>query len=322
MGTWKIVFFQVIPTEQHLTIAPQIMPNTLAHLGVQTLVSKSTSSTADFKWIAVGCILPDVPWIMQRIAAGLIPGAALVDLRLYVIIQSSLFYSLLLAGAVSLLARDSGKIFLLLAGNCLLHLLLDALQIKWANGVHLLAPFSWQLTNFQLFWPEQLPSYLMTGLGLFALLFFAIKDTLRPISFTISRNRLIPATLLLGLYVLTPPLFSQGPLKADNHYIATITETAHRKGKMVAFDRSGYDPATRTIRLFSGDRLAVSGLPITQKSTISLQGIFTDNKTVQALAWHVHSPLRDISSLIGLSGILLVWTVALLKKRCTLFRAL
>ena len=298
------------------------MPNTLAHLGVQTLVTKSISKTANFKWIAVGCILPDIPWIMQRIAVGLIPGAALVDLRLYVIIQSSLFYSLLLAAAVSLLARNSGKIFLLLAGNCLLHLLLDALQIKWANGVHLLAPFSWQLTNFQLFWPEQLPSYLLTGLGLIVLILFSIKDGLIPVYCKITSNRLIPAALVLGLYVLTPPLLFQGPLKADNHFMATITETAQRKGKKVAFDRSGYDPATRTIRLFSGDRLAVSGLPMTQKSTISLQGIFTDDKTVQALAWHVHSPLRDISSLIGLSGILLVWIVALLKKRCTLSRAL
>lgn len=321
MGTWKIVFFQVVPTEYHLTITSQIMPNTLAHIGVQTLVTKSICRTADFKWIAVGCILPDIPWIMQRIAAGLIPGTALVDLRLYSIIQSSLFYSLILAGAVSLLARDSGKIFLILAGNCLLHLLLDALQIKWANGVHLLAPFSWQLTGFQLFWPEQLPSSLLTGLGLIVLILFSIRDGLAPVYFKITRNRLVPAAFVLGLYLLTPPLFFQGPLKADNHYMATITDTAHRSGKKVAFDRSRYDPATRTIRIFSGDRLAVSGLPMTQQSTISLQGIFTGTNTVQALAWHVHSPLRDISSLIGLSGILLVWIVALLKKRCRVFRS-
>ncbi len=298
------------------------MPNTLAHIGIQTLVTKSICRTADFKWIAVGCILPDIPWIMQRIAAGLIPGTALIDLRLYAIIQASLFFSLILAGAVSLLARDSGKIFLLLAGNSLLHLLLDALQIKWANGVHLLAPFSWQLTGFQLFWPEQLPSYLMTGLGLIVLILFSIKDGLTPVYFKITRNRLIPAALVLGLYFLTPLLFFHGPLKADNHFIATITDTDHRKGRKVAFDRGRYDPATQTIRIFSGEELVVSGLPMTQKSTISLQGIFKGNNTVQALTWHVHNPLRALSSKVGLSGILLLWIVALLKKRCTLSRAL
>ena len=316
MGTWKIVFFQVVPTEYLLTITSQIMPNTLAHIGVQTLVTKSICRTADFKWIAVGCILPDIPWIMQRAVLGLIPGIDASGLHLYATIQSSLFYSLILAGAVSLLARESRKIFLILAGNCLLHLLLDALQIKWGNGVLLLAPFSWQLTGFHLFWPEQLPTSLMTGLGLIVLILFSIKDGLTPVYFKISPDRLIPAALVLGLYFLTPPLFFQGPLSADNHFAATILDRTHRSGHRVAFDRSRYDPATRTIRIFSGERLKVTGLPDLKSGTVSLQGIFTDANTVQALQWHVHSPLRNINSLVGLGATLLVWMVALFKKRC------
>ncbi len=292
------------------------MPNTLAHLGVQTLVSKSLWRAADFKWIAVGCILPDIPWIMQRVVLGLIPGIDATNLHLYVITQSSLFYSLILAGAVSLLALETRKIFLLLAGNSLLHLLLDALQIKWANGALLLAPFSWQLTGFQLFWPEQLPTTLLTGLGLIVLIIFSIKDGLTPVYFTITRNRLIPAALVLGFYLLSPPLFFSGPLSADNHFVATLLDKEHRSGRKVAFDRGRYDAATGTIRIFSGERLKVTGLPVQKSNTVSLQGIFTDADTVQALKWHIHSPLRDISSLIGLSGILLVWVVALLKKRC------
>lgn len=290
------------------------MPNTLAHLGVQTLVSKSICRSADFKWIALGCILPDIPWIMQRILYPF-PGMNIIDLRLYSMIQASLFFSLLLSGAISLLTRDGGRVFLLLAGNCFMHLLIDAFQIKWANGVHLLAPFSWQLTGFHLFWPEQLPSSLMSVLGLIVLIFFGIKDGPRPVRFNSNRNRLILSALLASVYLLTPPLFFQGPLQADNHFIATLRDKEQRPGRYVAFDRDKYDHATQSMRIFTGETLTVPGLPITENRTISLQGEFIDKQTVQPLAFHVHSSQRDIKTLVGLIGILSIWMVALLKKR-------
>ncbi len=71
------------------------MPNTLAHLGVQTLWSKAILPRADFKWISLGCILPDLPWIVQRIVTLGLPGVNPVELRLYWIVQASLGFSLL-----------------------------------------------------------------------------------------------------------------------------------------------------------------------------------------------------------------------------------
>jgi len=41
------------------------MPNTFVHLGIQTLGSKALLKGSDFKWIAVGCIIPDLPWILH-----------------------------------------------------------------------------------------------------------------------------------------------------------------------------------------------------------------------------------------------------------------
>gem|GEM_PF-5648942 len=38
-----------------------------------------------------------------------------------------------------MLAKQRSKVFGILAMGCALHLLLDALQVKWANGVHFLA---------------------------------------------------------------------------------------------------------------------------------------------------------------------------------------
>ena len=57
------------------------------------------------------------------------------------------------------------RVFLVLGFGVLLHLLIDACQIKWGNGPHFLVPFDWRLTNFGFFWPEQLPSHLLTALG-------------------------------------------------------------------------------------------------------------------------------------------------------------
>ncbi len=50
------------------------MPNTLAHFGIQTIASKVVDRTAEIKWIAVGCIIPDIPWITQRLISFLAPG--------------------------------------------------------------------------------------------------------------------------------------------------------------------------------------------------------------------------------------------------------
>ncbi|MBU1985662.1 MAG: hypothetical protein KJ846_00385, partial [Proteobacteria bacterium] len=123
------------------------MPNTLVHIGIQgplnTLFGKGTNP----QWMLLGCIIPDIPWILQRIL-NFIPGIDPYTLRLYSLNQASLFFCLFMAAALALSTRRSLHIFLLLSLNCLLHLLLDATQIKWANGVQLLVPFSWSMLRF------------------------------------------------------------------------------------------------------------------------------------------------------------------------------
>ena len=44
-----------------------MMPNTLAHLCVQGIATRSLIKDADLKWIYTGCVIPDVPWILQRV---------------------------------------------------------------------------------------------------------------------------------------------------------------------------------------------------------------------------------------------------------------
>ena len=115
------------------------MPNTLAHLGVQALVSRTLVRNADLKWVYIGAIIPDLPWILQRVV---MMGPAHIDaydMRLYAITQASLFLCLIISSALAALSTHFGRTFVILGLGSLFHLLLDAFQIKWANGVHLLA---------------------------------------------------------------------------------------------------------------------------------------------------------------------------------------
>ena len=75
------------------------MPNTLAHLGVQSLATRALIRDSDLKWIYLGCIVPDLPWTLNRLVKTTVPSVDLYDLRLYVIVQASLFFCLLLSFA-------------------------------------------------------------------------------------------------------------------------------------------------------------------------------------------------------------------------------
>ena len=295
------------------------MPNTLAHFGIQTLTSKAVFRPADVKWIGLGCLIPDLPWITQRVLRPL-EIIDPIDLRLYVIIQSSLFMCLILSGAIGLQVKNGRRIFFLLAFNCLLHLLLDPTQLKWANGTNLLAPFSWLLTNFGSYWPEQLPALLLTLAGLIIFPFFAWKDRAREILFILHWQRQAAGLLLLCLYLLLPLFLLGGPLAADNHFTATL-RNPQRTGRAIEIDRKPYHAQQSTIDTISGEQLTVTGSNLPKQDTnLSIKGVFIDNNTILISKYHVHSPLRDLYSKIGISLLLASWLVALFTKRIRVVR--
>ena len=130
------------------------MPNTLVHLGIQGLGNRLVSTRIDLKWVFLGCIIPDLPWIFRRVIIGLNSAIDRYDVLLYSAVQASLLFCLLLALACALVSEKPRLVFAILAVNSLIHLLLDAVEIKWGNGVLLLAPLNWQLLNFNLVWPD------------------------------------------------------------------------------------------------------------------------------------------------------------------------
>lgn len=291
------------------------MPNTFVHLGVQTLASRAVLKTADFKWIAVGCIIPDLPWIMQRISAFLNIGINSYVLRNYLSVQASFVFCLVLCGAFALAAFEKRKIFVLLGSNSLLHLLLDAVQIKWANGVHLFAPFSWKLTSFNLIWPENSIIFLLTCIGAIVLVCYGYLDRKKIVYLTSSRSSYTAAMVLILVYLVGPGFFISQMLHSDNHYSATLSKITERPGKCLELDRGFFRTEDRTVRIYSGERLRISGMMPEHDALVSLRGYCVDTKTIHVTAMHIHSLSRDYSSIIALAGVLFVWLTALINKR-------
>lgn len=295
------------------------MPNTLAHLGLQGFLTRSFWKNADLKWIYLGCVIPDFSWIFQRVLQFIYPGVDRYSLLLYTSIQASLCFCLILSAAVASFSLRPCRTFAILGIGCFLHLLLDACQIKWANGVHFMAPFSWQLTNIGFFWPESIINYLVTGFGLVYILAFWKKSVSAPFDITFRPSlRLFLCALLIIIYFACPLLLFDGLRKADNYFVITLQDNENRAGKFVSLDRAKYlyDPDGSELEVFSGERLEVEGIAVDKSRIITLSGYFVTENKIQVQSYHIHkSRWRDISSLIGLCLVILLWINAGIKDR-------
>ncbi len=300
------------------------MPNTLAHLGVQGLFTRLFLTQADLKWLYVGCILPDLPWIMQRAIRAVYSAIERYDLLLYSSVQSSLFFCLILALSLALMTRRPGSTFLVLGLSCFFHLLLDATQIKWANGVLLFAPISWQLTSFNLYWPEALPTFVLT---VFGLCYFLVmwRKACSPVEWAFPGHRLAIAAsiVLIAVYLIAPPAFIKGPRMLDNYYVTTLEDQNGRIGKAIAFDRAflEIEGEQARVRNFNNEWFYLEGIDKeTTTSLISLKGRFLSQDRIKISEYHLH-PLkaRALSSIIGLALVLVLWICVLIRPFGQLF---
>ena len=294
------------------------MPNTFAHLGVQTVITRSCIRSADIKWIGIGCVIPDIPWILQRIIGQFIPAIDALDLRIYCMIQASFSMCLIFALALAVLTSKPGKIFFIISVNCLFHLLLDAMQTKWANGVHFLAPFDWRLVQLQLFWPEANITLVLTGIGVIALFVYGWLDRNRQITFSVNYFRSFMAALLMLIYLLVPFMFFAGPIKADNHYVQTLRNIEERQGKEIGFDRCRFEKNSSTIRVFTKEEFTVTGALPKKSGSISLIGEFSDQQSIAIKQLYEHTGARDFYSYLGLLSVLALWITSFVRKRVSI----
>lgn len=284
------------------------MPNTLAHLGVNALATRGLLRGADLKWIWAGCVLPDLPWIGQRLARAVAPDAWAIDIRAYAIAQSSLFITLVLAVSLALLSRAHWRTFQILALGALLHLLLDATQTKWANGVVLFAPFDWHLLNLGWYWPEDAMTWALSGLGAVYAIRAFIRE--RPVAAPRPARPAWAAPVLLT-YLALPVAFMPAVERADLHFVRTLAHPHARPGQRVEIDRNALTPGGH-LRVWTGERLRLSGTLPAAPATVSVRGRFTAPDQIAVTALHTHPPgLRDYLSYAGLLIVAGWWLWAL-----------
>ncbi|MEN8200429.1 MAG: hypothetical protein ABFR63_10200 [Thermodesulfobacteriota bacterium] len=292
------------------------MPNTLAHIGLQTPLTRLGLRKAPLQWIALGCIIPDIPWIAQRILLN-IPAIDVIGLRIYVAIQASLLYCLVLSLALAMLSRKSREIFLILAINSLFHLLLDGAQTKWGNGVNLFIPFSWPLSNFGLFWPEHPVTYVLTFLGLLTLLLLWPKAIQTPLQLAWpSRVKTVLLALSLLIYLASPPLLFPLAYEADIHHSQTLRSRQSRPGKTIELDRAEYNLEKQNIRAYTGEEFTLSNPPKgANASSISIRGRFLSEEMIELKEFRLHKKYRDKAAVVGLLLTALLWMHSLIRQR-------
>ncbi len=294
------------------------MPNTLAHFGVQGVATRSLIREADAKWIFLGCIISDIPWILIHLANRLSLQVDPYDLRLYAIVLASLAACLLVSVALALLSKRPTMILAVLALNSFLSLVLDALQIKWGNGVHFLAPFSWDLFNVGLFWPESVTNYMLTVFGLAYFLYLWARAPGKPVALSFSSPRqLLLATVLFAAYFVGPLAFLNGPEERDNHSAKTLRHENTRRGKSVQFDREAYvvRNGQEFLRTYSGEELRVVGETLGHAGTVSVRATFVDNQTIRVYDLREHwGEWRDKASIAGLTLLLALWITSLRRS--------
>lgn len=284
------------------------MPNTLGHIGIQVPLSNLFFKKAELQWIALGCLIPDIPWIIQRVLFKL----QLFDpymINYYTTIQASLFFSVALGVSFSMLSRRSIRIFLLLLFNIVIHLLLDSCEIKWGNGVLLLAPLSWDLTRFDFFWTDHPITFVVSAAGLFFVLFFWRTSTHKDIQLIRPKGTKAAIYFLaLGCYILAPALFIGQAEQADIKYLATLEDKQTRPGKTIEAERLPFSSDKNLVRFFSQEEVQVTGNLPKQASLLSFRGKFITMDTIEVKESHGQSRSRYWASIVGLISIAGLWT--------------
>jgi hypothetical protein len=233
-----------------------------------------------------------------------------LDVRLYAMAQASLLCSLLLCGAAAMLTRRPRMVFLVLGFNSLLHLLLDACEIKWGSGVHLLAPLSWRLTQLGWFWPDGTIVTALTIVGLLVILGELWRHPPPAISLVL-RPRRVLLSLAIGTVYLALPLAWMPAVEASGSYSVDLLRRPElRPGRPLAVERNSFRHRADGdwLELWSGETLRLEGAGLDHDATVSLRGRFLDTSTVRVEVLHEHVGVgRDLPTYLALVLLVALW---------------
>jgi hypothetical protein len=238
------------------------------------------------------------------------------DLRLYTMGLASLAVTLLLAAAVAAVTRAPRRVLAVLGLNALFHLLLDATEVKFGNGVHLLAPLSWRMTSFDLIAGESLV-YLALSIGGALLVAWEIAREHRTGAvFDLHPRRLASAATLVAAYLVAPL-----PFLAPSGLRQLLGEDAARAGRAAGPGREPRphcvprDSGGRARRTLDGRAGASHGLAADHDASVSLYGTFLETDVLRVDRFVEHRRNRDWPSYLGLLLLALVFLRGALGPR-------
>ena len=285
------------------------MPNTLVHFAAQGAASHALWRRLDPRFVYLGCLLPDLPWILRRAVVGLRLPVDTFDLRLYTMGLASLAVTLLLAAAVAALTRAPRRVLAVLGLNALLHLLLDATEVKFGNGVHLFAPLSWRMTSFDWIAGESAVYFALTLGGALLVAWEIARPHRTPAVFDLRPPRLVSAALLVAAYLVAPLPFLGAIESSDSYSVKTLREVEARPGRSVSLDRTAFfaTPAGGLVQLWTGERVRATGTLPTHDATVSLHGTFLESDVLRVDRLVEHRRNRDWPSYLGLVLLALVF---------------
>ncbi len=264
----------------------------------------------DPRFVYLGCLLPDLPWILRRAVVGFGLPVDTFDLRLYTMGLASLAVTLLLACAVAAATAAPRRVFAVLGLNALVHLLLDATEVKFGNGVHLMAPVSWRMTSFDWIAGESSLYFALTLGGALLVAWEIVRPRGTAVAFDLRPRRVAAAGALLAAYLLAPLPFLPAIEASDSYSVKTLREKDVRPGRSVKLDRTAFvaTPAGGLVQLWTGERVRATGSLPTHDATVSLHGTFLEPDVLQVDRLVEHRHNRDWPSYLGLVLLGLVFT--------------
>ncbi|MBU2676967.1 MAG: hypothetical protein KJP16_07765 [Gammaproteobacteria bacterium] len=256
--------------------------------------------------IFAGCVIPDFPWIVQRLIDATGISLEPISSYAYSIAQASLFVCFFACMAFGFLFTNCRLVAVFAFLSCSTHLLLDSLQDKWGNGVHLLAPFNWEVFSLGVF---HIDSSLIYGLSFAGIIpfFFISKARQDARSLCLNRVRLAACGACLLVYLLVPFFLTSDVIASDSRYLQTLENIDERPGKLLELDRetARVEGDTWYTTTHVGEDLSIVNPDVEMKSgdTYSFRAEFVDERRIRLIDWKRHSQMRDVASIIGLLAI-------------------
>ncbi|HSD28716.1 MAG TPA: hypothetical protein VLL75_15545 [Vicinamibacteria bacterium] len=293
------------------------MPNTLVHFAAQGAASRGLWPRLDARWIYLGCLLPDVPWILRRAVVGFGIPVDVFDLRLYTMALASLAGTLLLCAALALATVAPRLVLAVLGTNALFHLLLDATELKFGNGVHLAAPLSWRMTSFELLPGESTVYLVLAAAGALLVAWELTRPRNADLRFVVTPWRLVASAALLAAYLLFPLPFLGAIEASDSYSVKTLREVEARPGRAVRLDRTSFHPTPSggVVELWTGESVRATGALPRHEGTVSLEGTFLAPDVLRIDRLFEHRQNRDWPSYVALLLLGVLWARPLWPRR-------